>query len=140
MLASADQLFREALTLSPEARAELTDRLIASAAETIDPEIEQAHLEEVRRRIARVATGEVELVPGEQVLAEGRALLATLSRDERLRLVEDLWDSIAEEGGTLPFPEWKHEELRHRKERFLQNPALGLSWEEVKRRVRPAHD
>ena len=78
MPATADQLFLEALSLPPEARADLTDWLVASSAEAIDPEIERTHLAEVRRRIARIEAGEVQLIPGEQVLAEGRALLASL--------------------------------------------------------------
>lgn len=80
MSATADQLFLEALTLSPAARAELTDRLVASAAETLTPELERIHLEEVDHRIARVESGEVQLIPGEQVFAEGRALLDHLSK------------------------------------------------------------
>ena len=78
MPATADQLFLEALSLPPEARADLTDRLVASSAEAISREIERAHLDEVRRRMARVEAGEVHLLPGEQVLAEGRALLTSL--------------------------------------------------------------
>ena len=83
--ANADQLFLVALSLSPEDRADLTDRLVASSAEAIVPEIEQAHLAEVRRRVARVEVGEVQLVPGEQVLAEGRAILAGLAGEQRTR-------------------------------------------------------
>ena len=83
--ATADQLFLEAMSLSPEARAELTDRLVASSAEAILPEIERAHLAELRRRIARVEAGEVQLIPGEQVLAEGRAVLASLAGEQRER-------------------------------------------------------
>ena len=75
----------EALPLSPEDRAELTDRLVVSSAEASLPEIERAHLAEVRRRIARVETGEVPLIPGEQVLAEGRAVLASLAGEQRER-------------------------------------------------------
>ena len=78
MPATADQLFLEALSLPPEARADLTDRLVASSAEAISPEIERAHLDEVRRRMARVEAGEVQLISGEEVLTEGRALLASL--------------------------------------------------------------
>ena len=78
MPATADQLFLEALSLPPEARADLTDWLVASSAEAISPEIERAHLDEVRRRLARVEAGEVHLIPGEQVLAEARALLTSL--------------------------------------------------------------
>jgi hypothetical protein len=78
MSATAEQLFREALSLSPEARADLTDRLVASSAEAIVPEIERAHLAEVRRRIAGVDSGKERLITGGQVLADGRALLASL--------------------------------------------------------------
>ena len=50
--------------------------------------------------------------------------LFKLGRAERLQLVEDLWDSIAMEDQSLPLPEWKVDELRHRKERFAQNPGF----------------
>ncbi len=85
MPATADQLFLQALSLPPEDRAELTDRLVASAAEAIAPEIERTHLAEVRRRIARVEAGEAQLIPGEQVLAEGRTMLARLAAEQRQR-------------------------------------------------------
>ena len=61
--------------------------------------------------------------------------LFKLGRAERLQLVEDLWDSIAMEDQSLPLPEWKVDELRHRKERFAQNPESGRSWEEIKQRI-----
>jgi putative addiction module component (TIGR02574 family) len=51
-----------------------------------------------------------------------------LGRAERLQLVEDLWDSIAEEEGQLPVPEWQREELRRRKERFQRHPSSGRTW------------
>ena len=79
MPATADQLFLEALSLPSEARADLLDRLVNSSAEAINPEIERAHLDEVRQRIARVEAGEAQLVGGDKVLAEGRALLASLT-------------------------------------------------------------
>ena len=85
MPAKVDQLFLDALALPLEVRAELTDWLVASAAEALDPEIESAHLEEVRQRIARVETGATPLIPGEQVLGEGRALLSELSGERRDR-------------------------------------------------------
>ena len=68
------------------------------------------------------------------------APLFALSRAERLQLVQDLWDSIAQEDELLPFPEWKHEELRRRKEQLLQDPASGRTWEQVKQRAREQHD
>ncbi len=67
MLTTVDQLFLKALSLSTEARADLIDRLVNSTAEAIDPEIERAHLEEIRQRIARLEAGETQLISGHQV-------------------------------------------------------------------------
>jgi len=65
------------------------------------------------------------------------APLLKLNRAERLQLVEDLWDSIAQEDTTdLPIPDWKREELRRRKVRFLQHAEAGHTWEEVQRNAR----
>jgi putative addiction module component (TIGR02574 family) len=68
------------------------------------------------------------------------APLFKLGRAERLQLVEDLWDSIAEEDAQLPVPEWKRAELKRRKERFSQHPSSGRTWEQVKQRARARHD
>ncbi len=65
-----------------------------------------------------------------------------LGRAERLQLVEDLWDSIAQEDAALlvPVPGWQRAELRRRKARFLRHPASGRTWDQVKRRARTQHD
>jgi putative addiction module component (TIGR02574 family) len=65
--------------------------------------------------------------------------LFKLSRAERLQLVQDLWDSIADEDAELPVSEAKRAELRRRKERFLQHPSSGRTWEQVKERAREQH-
>ena len=75
-MATSEEIFRDAMTLPPEARAELTERLIESLAQDVSPEITQLQLAEVRRRIAQVESGEVELVPGDKALARVRSLLA----------------------------------------------------------------
>jgi putative addiction module component (TIGR02574 family) len=62
-----------------------------------------------------------------------------LSRAERLQLVEDLWDSIAQEESELPLSDAKRAELRIRKERFLRQPSSGRTWEQVKQRAREQH-
>jgi putative addiction module component (TIGR02574 family) len=59
-----------------------------------------------------------------------------LSPSEKLQLVENLWDDLAAPPGAVPVHDWQKEELTRRKANLLQNPAAGLSWEEVKRRVR----
>ncbi|HEV7401864.1 MAG TPA: addiction module protein [Chthoniobacteraceae bacterium] len=64
------------------------------------------------------------------------AHLLQLGRAERLQLVEDLWDSIADEQPPLPVPDWKIEEVRRRQEKFQANPESGRTWEQVKARAR----
>ena len=67
-------------------------------------------------------------------------LLFKLSRAERLQLVEDLWDSLVQEDEELPVSNEKRDELRRRKERFLQHPSSGRTWEQVKQHARTQHD
>ena len=64
------------------------------------------------------------------------AALFRLARAERVQLVEDLWDSIAQEDAALPVPDWKRDELRRRKERFLAHPTSACTWSEVKQQAR----
>ncbi len=59
-----------------------------------------------------------------------------LSPTEKLQLVEDLWDDLAATPEAVPIHEWQKQELTRRKANLLSNPAAGLSWEVVKRRVR----
>ena len=66
--------------------------------------------------------------------------LFKLGRAERLQLVEDLWDSIVQEEADLPVPDWKRDELRRRKERFLKHPNSGRTWNQVKQSARTQND
>ena len=62
--------------------------------------------------------------------------LLSLPITERLRLVEDLWDSIAEDSESLPDSPGVIAELRARKARFLANPASGIPWDRAKEQIR----
>jgi putative addiction module component (TIGR02574 family) len=64
------------------------------------------------------------------------APLFELSPEQKLRLVEALWDSIADAPQELPMPEWQKEELARRKAAHLADPGAALPWEEVMRRLR----
>ena len=75
-MATSEEIFRDAMALPPDARAELTERLVESLGRDIPPEITSEQLAEVRRRIAQVESGEVELIPGDEVLARVRNLFA----------------------------------------------------------------
>lgn len=58
-----------------------------------------------------------------------------LSRAEKLQLVEELWDSIAEEESrqpVQPLAQWKIDELIRRKEAFEKDPSKARTWEQVK--------
>lgn len=59
-----------------------------------------------------------------------------LSPSEKLQLVEDLWDDLAANPEDVPVHDWQLEELARRKANLENNPASGLSWDEVKRRIR----
>lgn len=64
------------------------------------------------------------------------ASIFDLSPAEKLQLVEDLWDDLACTSEAIPVHDWQKEELAKRKMNLARNPSSGLSWEEVKRRVR----
>ena len=59
-----------------------------------------------------------------------------LSPSEKLQLVEDLWDDLAATPEAVPVHDWQREELARRKANLVKNPASGLTWKEVKQRVR----
>jgi putative addiction module component (TIGR02574 family) len=59
-----------------------------------------------------------------------------LSPSEKLQLVEDLWDDLAATPSVVPVYDWQKEELARRKANLMNNPASGLSWDEVKQRIR----
>ncbi|CAN5763101.1 hypothetical protein BH23THE1_BH23THE1_14710 [soil metagenome] len=69
------EIERSALKLDEKHRAELAKRLLISLEETIDEDIEQAWIEEIKHRKAQVESGEVETIPGEEVLEKARNLL-----------------------------------------------------------------
>ena len=63
-----------------------------------------------------------------------------LNLSEKLLLIEDVWDSIAQDNSELTMPEWQKKELDRRKTHLQNNPDSGLTWEDVKTRVRRFHD
>ena len=62
-----------------------------------------------------------------------------LSPEEKLQLVEDLWDDLSEKPGQVPIHDWQIKELERRKANLMNNPAPSASWEEIKKRVRQRH-
>jgi len=70
---TADQIESEALSLPRPERDRIAQALIASL--QMDPEVERAWEEEIRRRIRDIDSGATELIPGEQVFKEVEDLL-----------------------------------------------------------------
>ena len=69
-----DELTRKARALSPEERVRLAEELLATVQE-VDPQVEAAWDEEIRRRIEEIDSGKANLIPAEEVFAEVRRLI-----------------------------------------------------------------
>jgi putative addiction module component (TIGR02574 family) len=52
--------------------------------------------------------------------------------DERIALVEEIWDSIAEDNGCFELTEAQKQELDRRIQSSQQNPQARRSWEDIK--------
>lgn len=64
-----------------------------------------------------------------------KADILHLSVSERIQLVEDIWDSIAEVPEAIALTEAQKEELDRRIEAYHRNPADGSPWVEVRKRI-----
>lgn len=68
-----EEIESAAMQMTRSSRARLAEMLLASLED--EDEFEAAWGAEIERRVREIDTGEVELIPGEQVRAELRALL-----------------------------------------------------------------
>ena len=55
---------------------------------------------------------------------------------ERILLVEEIWDSIADDGQEVELTDVQRQDLERRIANYEANPKSGSSWEEVKARLR----
>jgi putative addiction module component (TIGR02574 family) len=58
-----------------------------------------------------------------------------MSPEDRLRLIEEIWDSLSDSDQT-PIPENHRDELDRRLTAADKDPAAGAPWEEVRARLR----
>jgi len=70
------------------------------------------------------------------MIAEKIPELETLSPEEKLVLVGELWDELATHPDTLPPREDHIKLLRERLEHYREHPNDVVAWEEVKSRIR----
>lgn len=64
------------------------------------------------------------------------AEILELPIEERIQLVEDVWDSIAEVPDATPLTDEQKAELDRRLDAYNKNPAAGSSWEIVRERIK----
>jgi len=62
--------------------------------------------------------------------------LFNLTPSEKLQLVEDLWDDLAAVPSDVPVHGWQKEELARRKSNLMSKSSSGVSWPDVKARIR----
>ena len=56
-----------------------------------------------------------------------------LSIDERIRLAQDIWDSIAAVPEAIALTDAQREELDRRLAAYEENPDEGIPWEEFRK-------
>ena len=59
----------------------------------------------------------------------------TLSIPERIQLVEDIWDTIAVDAGSIELTEDEKKIINERLNAYHQNPESGSPWEVVYKRI-----
>jgi len=62
--------------------------------------------------------------------------IGDLSPEERLRLIEELWDSLNETPGTVPLTNAQREELDRRLDDLEHSGPEGIPWDQVLQQIR----
>ncbi|HET6974965.1 MAG TPA: addiction module protein [Pyrinomonadaceae bacterium] len=52
--------------------------------------------------------------------------------EERIALVEEIWDSIADDNGYIELTDAQKQELDRRIQSFQENPHAARNWEDIK--------
>ena len=58
-----------------------------------------------------------------------------LSIPERIQLVEDIWDTIADKNANIELTEQEKKIIDERLEAYHRNPELGSPWEDVYKKI-----
>jgi len=62
--------------------------------------------------------------------------IENLSRAEKLRMMESLWDDLARDTSTLPPPEWHGDELKKTELAHAAGETGFVDWEAAKKIMR----
>jgi putative addiction module component (TIGR02574 family) len=58
-----------------------------------------------------------------------------MSADERLQLVHEIWDSLADEAEAAPLTEAQRQEVDRRWAEHQANPQAAIPWEQVEAEI-----
>jgi putative addiction module component (TIGR02574 family) len=61
--------------------------------------------------------------------------IAEMPIQQRIQLVEDIWDSIADMPEAVEIPHWHKQELEKRLEAYHADPSEGSPWQDIKKRI-----
>ena len=62
--------------------------------------------------------------------------LSTMSVDEKVQLLEQVWDNLCHQSGEVRSPEW-HSAILKDRQRQIENVEMSISpWSEAKERLR----
>lgn len=61
--------------------------------------------------------------------------LLELSPDEKLDIIEALWESLSQSPELIPIHDWQKRELDRRQAEYEANPESLLTWEEVQANI-----
>ena len=62
--------------------------------------------------------------------------IKNLTTDERLDLIEELWESLGANSDQVPLSEAQEAELDRRLDEMEQDGAEGIPWEQVLKQIR----
>lgn len=68
----------------------------------------------------------------EQIISE----INKLGLAEKLLLIEDIWDAIAQSNAELPLPEWQKKELDKRYKEYKEGSQTLHDWKSVHEELR----
>ena len=61
--------------------------------------------------------------------------IASLTPEQRLELLEQIWDSLAATPESVPITPAQRQELERRLDELDKNPEAGYTWDEVRARI-----
>jgi putative addiction module component (TIGR02574 family) len=65
--------------------------------------------------------------------------LLELSPDEKLNIIDALWESLSQSPDLIPIHDWQKRELDRRQAEYDANPVPFLTWEEVQANILAKH-